>query len=244
MRVSFIIPAYNEARGIGACLRSIERDCGRFAGECEIIVCDNNSTDETREIVASFPQVRLVEEHEKGANRARQCALRAATGEFIASLDADTRLPDGWLTQAIRELEDVNTVAVSGPFIYYDISEPARWVVRAYYTIGYAIHRACEVLFGHGSMMQGGNVFTRRDALMHVGGYDTSIEFYGDDTALARALGKIGRVKWSFALPIYASGRRLLHEGLARSGFVYALNHFWIIFFERPHTKQYRDIRP
>lgn len=245
MKISFVIPAYNEEKNVGACIESAKRACEKLGASYEIVIGDNASTDRTREIAGSYSGVRVIEEREKGANRARQAAFLASNGAFIASIDADTVVPDGWLEKALHELEhDASLVAVSGPFYYYDLSAPARVLVKLFYAGGYLIYLANRFVLRHGSMIQGGNVLIRRDALSRAGGYDTAIDFYGDDTALANELSKIGGVKWTFALSIHASGRRLREEGLVRSGFVYALNHFWIHIFGTPHTKEHEDVRP
>ena len=93
-------------------------------------------------------------------------------------------------------------------------------------------------------MLQGGNFVIRRDAMIRAGGYDTSITFYGEDTDVAKRLSKVGRVQWTFRLPVYASGRRLKKEGIVRMSIKYTLNHLWILWFDRPFTMRYIDIRP
>jgi hypothetical protein len=92
-------------------------------------------------------------------------------------------------------------------------------------------------------MLQGGNFVVRRAVLQNIGGFDTTITFYGEDTDIARRLAIQGRIWWTWRLPIHASGRRLRAEGLMRSGVRYALNFFSILFFKRPATKTYTDIR-
>lgn len=245
MKVSFIIPAHNESAVIRDCLGSVVREIDRTGLDAEIIVADNCSSDGTGRIASSFPKVRVIEAKQKGANRARQAGLEASSGEFIANVDADTILPEGWLSVALSEFEkDPRLVALSGPFIYYDISPFARSLVKMFYAAGYLGHLLHQFVFRIGAMLQGGNIFMRRDALVRAGGYDTSIAFYGDDTHLARELSKLGHVKWKFGFTILASGRRLAHEGLMRSGFVYALNHFWVLYVGKPYTTAYKDIRP
>jgi hypothetical protein len=51
-------------------------------------------------------------------------------------------------------------------------------------------------------------------------------------------------VKFTFALPILASGRRLAGEGVFATGIRYAVNYMWIVAFGRPFTRTSRDIRP
>ena len=100
-----------------------------------------------------------------------------------------------------------------------------------------------QCVFHVGAMIQGGNFVVRRSALEAIGGYNTAIDFYGEDTDIARRLSKKGRVKWTFRLPIYSSGRRLMEEGIVRVAARYALNFFWVTFFGRPWTKKHTDIR-
>ena len=76
-----------------------------------------------------------------------------------------------------------------------------------------------------------------------MGGYDTSIVFYGEDTDIARRLSEVGRVKWTFALVMYTSGRRLAHEGILTMGVRYAVNYLYTIFYKKPFTKEYIDVR-
>ena len=91
--ISLIIPAYNEEDYLPACLDAV---MANLAGKVhEIIVVDNNSTDRTREVVERYPAVTYVFEGEKGITRARQAGYRASTGDILAYVDADTRLPAG-----------------------------------------------------------------------------------------------------------------------------------------------------
>lgn len=245
MKISFVIPAYNEEQLIGKCLESIEREIVRGGYDAEIIVADNGSTDKTKEVAARFARVRVVEESWKGANRARQAGFKAAKGEYIASLDADVIVPPGWLGAALHQFErDPKLVAVSGPFILYDLSPFHRFLARSFYVAGYVVYVVVRFIFRTGSMIQGGNILLRRDALEKIGGHNTAIEFYGDDTDTARRLSKVGNVKFTFKLPMYTSGRRLQHEGIVRIGMRYAINYFWVTMFGKPYTIRYKDIRP
>ena len=54
---------------------------------------------------------------------------------------------------------------------------------------------------------------------------------------------KVGDVKFTFKLPIYSSGRRLAGEGFLKMGIRYGLNYVWIMFFKKPFTKDYIDVR-
>lgn len=245
MKVSFVIPAYNEHELIGKCIESINKEIERSGFEAEIVIADNNSTDDTREIAARYPRVKVVEEHWKGANRARQTGFKASHGEFIASLDADVIVPSGWLTTAMREMErNSNTVAISGPFIYYDLPLWERALIRIFLLSYPVANFFVQNVFHAGAVLQGGNYLVRREALERIGGHNTAIEFYGDDTDTGSRLSKIGKVKWTLALPIYTSGRRLKGEGALKTAFKYLINFFSVILAGTPVTKSYQDIRP
>ena len=85
--VSVIIPAYNSARFITECLKSVAGQKGDIP--IEIIVIDDGSSDDTREKVRAFGGVRLLEQENAGPSAARNRGIAAATGEFIAFLDSD-----------------------------------------------------------------------------------------------------------------------------------------------------------
>ncbi len=245
MKISFVIPAYNEAASLEGCLDSIRRELRGKPWKSEIIVVDNASTDATARLAAGYPGVTVVSEPRKGITFARQAGLAASRGELVANVDADTILPSGWLETAARAFaEDPQLVCLSGPVIYYDASRSVRLCTRLFYFAGFATYLINRFVLRTGSMVQGGNFVCRRPALESVGGFNTAIAFYGEDTDIAQRLHRIGRVKFTFHLPIYASGRRLAAEGLLTTGARYALNYFWVLLFGRPFTRRSTDVRP
>jgi cellulose synthase/poly-beta-1,6-N-acetylglucosamine synthase-like glycosyltransferase len=246
MKISFSIPAYNEEHRIGRCLASVQKEIVRagMENEVEIIVVNNASTDRTKEVALGFQSVKVVDETRKGLTFARQAGYEHSTGELIANVDSDTMLPPGWLDTVTEEFSrDTDLLALSGPFKYYDLSTVARFWVSVFYAIGYITYAFNKHVLRAGAMLQGGNFIVRRDAMQKIGGFDTSIKFYGEDTDVARRLSAIGNVKWTFKLPIYASGRRLAHEGILRMGVRYALNYLWTTFAKKPWSEEYVDIR-
>ena len=92
-------------------------------------------------------------------------------------------------------------------------------------------------------MVQGGNFVLRRTALEQIGGFNTAISFYGEDTDIARRVAKVGDVRFSFDLKMYSSARRLKKEGMLTMAARYTINYFWIMFRKKPFTEEYVDIR-
>lgn len=245
-KIAFVIPAYNEEHLIGPCLSTVVAEADRFGGDVEIVVVDNNSRDRTAAVVSGFPQVRLIHETRKGPVFARSRGFdEVPDADLIASIDGDTLVPPGWLDVVADEFHrDPRLVCLSGPYIYYDLPALSRAFVEAYYFLAAGIHFLQRHILRRGAVVQGGNVVLRRSAWVEAGGYDTSIEFYGDDTDIAMRMSRVGNVRFTRRLRMKTSGRRLATEGLFRTGFTYAINFFWVTFTGRPITKEYRDIRP
>ena len=245
MKLTCVIPAYNEERYLEDCLRSIEREAGtRLGKDIEVVVVNNGSNDRTRAIAASFPFVRIVDEPVRSLTRARSTGVNASSGELIANIDADTRVPHGWIETIFNEFEkQPELLALSGPFIYYDLSLPTRALVRCFYGISFLVYLTNRFVLRVGSMLQGGNFIVRRSALEKIGGFDLSIDFYGEDTDIAKRLTVYGPVKWTFKFPIYSSGRRIKAEGLVRAAWRYTLNYFSVMFFGRPFSREHTNIR-
>ncbi len=244
MKLSFVIPAYNEEAFLGKCLESILAEVGRSSYNTEIIVVDNGSTDGTRAVAARYPSVHLVEEQRKGIVWARQAGYLAATGELIANIDADNILPKGWINRVFEEFSrNEKLVVLSGPLVYYDVSWLRRVQTKLFYSLGYLTYLLNHFVIRKGGMVQGGNFVVRASALMEIGGYDTRIDFYGEDTDIARRMQGAGRIKFTFRLPIYSSGRRMIEEGFFATGLRYALNYIWILVLNRPFHNKSTDIR-
>ncbi len=245
MRLSFVIPAYNEEKTLPLCLQSVLNEVARNEGiACEIIVVNNASTDKTPEVARKYGGVKVVNEPRKGLTRARQAGFVKSRGELIANVDADVVLPEGWLKKVVDEFsENRELICLSGPHHYYDAPVFTRALTRAFYGFGFLIYLINKHVLRIGSMVQGGNFIVRRSALEKIGGFDTSIEFYGEDTDIARRLNGVGDVKFSFSLPIYASGRRLMEEGVVKTGARYAANFLSVSYFKKSLTKEHSDLR-
>ena len=251
MKISFVIPAHNEERMIGKCLASVFTEIDRIPNDghlmsvdVEVVVVDNKSTDRTREEALRFPNVTVVRENLKGLVYARRAGWVATDGDLVANIDADTLVPKGWLQTVMKEFEkDKNLVALSGPYIYYDLPAWKRVLVKVFYFLGWLIHLVNHHVLHAGAMIQGGNFVLRRGAWDSVGGFDTTISFYGEDTDVAKRIGKVGKVKWTWGLPMYTTGRRLDKEGLVKMSFIYTLNHLSILWTGKPATKHYSDVR-
>lgn len=245
MKLSIVIPAYNEEAYVGKCLASIAAEQARGHFEMETIVVNNASTDQTGDVARTFPFARVIDEPQKGLVRARQTGYETSSGELVANVDADAVLPEGWVKKVMEEFSaNPKLVALSGPYIYYDLPVLLNAVIRFWYWMGKGISLLNTLVTGRsGTLLQGGNFILRRSALEKAGGFDLNFDFYGEDTAIARRMGSQGRVKFTFRLPMYTSGRRLRGEGIFTMAGKYGVNFFWTIIFGKAYSKEYKDIR-
>ena len=236
IKISLVIPAYNEEKYIGECLQAaIKNSGGRFY---EIIVVDNNSKDKTAEVAKGYPNVKVVFGEEKGLTRARQYGYEAATGDVLAYIDADTRMPSGWFDQVVKEFSKNPGLAVlSGPYFYFDVPWYIKLEVKLYYYL------ALPIYFLVGYMATGGNFAIRKSVLEKMKGFDTGISFYGEDTNLARRAHEFGKVKFKIGFVMHTSGRRFSGQGLISTAYLYVLNFFSEVLWHKSVSKEYKDIR-
>ncbi len=244
MKLSIIIPAYNEEHYIGACLDAISHTIPGHEKNVEVIVVNNASTDGTRAVVERYPFVRIVDESAKGLVRARRAGYLASTGELIANIDADTRMPFGWIDTVLVEFDEhPRLAALSGPYYYYDVSPLVHASTWFWYRVGYVSHWFNQYVLRRGAMLQGGNFIVRKSALEAIGGYNLNFDFWGEDTDMARRMCTQGEVKFSFALTMPTSGRRINQEGMISTAARYAINYVWALLFDKPFTREVKDIR-
>jgi glycosyltransferase involved in cell wall biosynthesis len=242
LRVSAIVCAYNEERSLRAALHSL---FAQTRVPDEVIVVNNASSDRTREVAESVSGVVVVVEPDKGLVRARARGLQAATGELLLYIDADCRAPLMLVERMEREfLASPDTVAVTGPYRFYDWDWLGIAGARVYdYTLAPLAHVTAQHLLRIGAVLYGGNFAVRRAALDAIGGFDTSIEFHGEDTNLGRRLATVGTVRLINRCFIYTSARRYKAFGRGKVFRLYVRNFWWETVHHRPKDVVHEDVR-
>ena len=239
---SVIVCAYNEEKYLAGCLHSV---LAQTRVPDEILVINNASTDATRVVATRIPGVRVVDEPRKGLVVARETGRLAARGDILAYIDADCRVPIDWLARIEREfLIDDAPVAVTAGYRYYDWDFIGRVLLRAYdFTLAPVTHVLAQDVFKLGAILYGGNFAVRSEALEWIGGFDTSIEFHGEDTNLARRLARVGRVRLLHSVHVYTSARRYQAMGRGKVFGLYIRNFCSEIFRHRPADAVHEDVR-
>jgi glycosyltransferase involved in cell wall biosynthesis len=227
MKISVIIPAYNEEKYLSKTLEAIlAQDYLDF----EVIVVDNASTDKTAEIARLFPKVKVVSESRKGTMWACERGRKEATGEIIVRMDADCLPEKDWLAKGSAFFKDDKVVGVSGPYDYYDAEKLFRYFSVHFQKILYSLANILVRAMKNGGVMIGGNSFMRANTLANAGGFNTSFIFYGDDTDTAIRLSRHGRIVFNSTLVMKTSSRRFKKEGATSLTARYIFHFFKVIF--------------
>jgi len=237
--LTVVIPAYNEEKYLPLCLESIRKQ--RYAGGYEVIVVDNASTDDTAKVALSWG-AKVVYENKRSPACARQKGAEAATGDIIAFIDADTQAPTCWLSAiASRFVREPETVVISGPYAYFDAGRIAGIVSYPGNFINICLDHLFRRVLKKGGALWGSNFAVRRSALLAVGGFDTSIKFYGEEYELSLRLkkaGKAGIIPWLFVL---TSARRLKRLGVVTQYWNWIVDYFSVLFWYRPIPEKLVD---
>ena len=232
--ISVVIPAYNEEKYLPACLHAVGQQ--EDAPPYEVVVVDNASTDGTADIARQFG-ARVVAEPRKGVSRARQTGFEAAGGEIIASTDADTIVPPGWLARIAAHFRDDPALGgVYGPVHWPDGRPIEQFILRYMVSRGQWLCNRVRRDFWWGS-----NFAVRREVFWRAGGFPVDWPA-GEDTDLSLRVSRIARVRFDPNLVVYASSRRA-REGWARLGrntMIHAVERFVL---RRPPSLPMVDLR-
>ncbi|HET9366878.1 MAG TPA: glycosyltransferase [Candidatus Udaeobacter sp.] len=193
--ISFIVPAYNEELELPSTLEAIRAAASGTAQPWEIIVVDDASTDATPEI-AEQAGARIVSIHRRQIAAARNAGARAAQGEYLFFVDADTQINRIHVTEAMALLEAGYT------------GGGARGVMDGFIPLWSRIllHAFCTLYFGL-NLGAGAFLFTTRRNFQATGGFDEQY-FAGEEVYFSLALRRLGRFK-VLREPVHTSGRKL-----------------------------------
>ena len=202
--VSIITPAFNEAAILVNTLQYLRAaQCHfkeQFGLECEIIVVDNASTDETAE-VARQQGVIVAHDPIRNIARARNTGARTARGDVLVFVDADTVVPEETIARIWCAL--LPQSCLGG--VIEPLYQPARRSMRLYLATWRWYGR-------HMRMSQGPVQFFRQQSFENIGGYDESL-YMGEDVECIWRLRKLARQSGGYVesiqdIAVRASSRR------------------------------------
>ena len=204
MKISIIVPAFNEEQFLGKTLAQIKAAAGALVNtgwETELIVCDNNSTDRTAEI-ARAAGANVVFEPVNQISRARNSGAAAATGDWLVFVDADSHPSAGLFTDMAKEIQSGTCIA-GGATIRWNKQNVLTALMMPILNVGFRWRR-----FLHGPFM-----FIESAVFRKLGGFSLET-FAAEDWELGQRLQKLARETGKrFVIlhrhPILTSARRL-----------------------------------
>ena len=198
MKLSVIVPAFNEERLLAGTLRHLEVGLEVFerrGWSSELVVCDNNSTDRTSEI-ARRAGARVVFEPLNQISRARNAGAKAASGEWLLFVDADSSPSPGLFGEVLAAIESGRCVG-GGATVAMAHPSPALAVWIALWN---AISRSL-------GWAAGSFIFCDAAAFRAVGGFSEEL-FASEEIDLSRRLKRLGRFVILHRHPLVTSGRK------------------------------------
>jgi N-acetylglucosaminyl-diphospho-decaprenol L-rhamnosyltransferase len=229
--ISIIILSWNTRNLLASCLRSIYQTANDL--DMEIIVVDNASQDDSREMVrAEFPQVRLIENKENvGFARANNQAARIAQGQYIFLLNSDAELQTDSLQVMLTLMKNnpkagivgAQLINPNGSFQASHTNFPTLWrefliltgLGRIFYGYWYPSHGPENELGPQAvDYVEGAALLIRRDIYLQQNGLDEGYFMYTEEVDICYRFRKSGWQVW------YHPQARILHHGGASS-----LNH-------------------
>ena len=190
MKISIIVPAFNEERLIASSLRSIREASRAFAElgwDCELIVCDNNSTDATAALAREHG-AHVVFEPINQISRARNRGASAATGDWLVFIDADSQPSEGLFVSMAEQIEQGKCLG-GGSTLSLDVARLIPRMLVGLWNIGSRTLRWCAGSF----------IFCEAAAFKRVGGFNEEF-FASEEIDLSQKLKRLGK----------ASGRPLV----------------------------------
>jgi cellulose synthase/poly-beta-1,6-N-acetylglucosamine synthase-like glycosyltransferase/peptidoglycan/xylan/chitin deacetylase (PgdA/CDA1 family) len=216
--VAVIVPAFNEAVGIEAAVRSID---ATDYPSLEIVVVDDGSDDGTAGVVerVALPRVTVIQKENGGKASALNAGIAATTAPVVVMVDGDTQFEPDTIRRLVQPLADDRVGAVSGNTkVGNRRGLLGRWQHIEYVT-GFNLDRRMYEVLQCTPTVPGAVGAFRRDALEEVGG--VSDDTLAEDTDLTLSIGRTGR------RVVYADDARAWTEAPASLGSLWRQRYRW-----------------
>lgn len=200
MKVSVIIPAYNEEKYIMGCLESLKN---QEVPADEIIVIDNNCTDKTVEIAKNY-DVKIIKQPIQGMIPARDIGFENASYEILVRCDSDSIAPRDWIKNIRENFEKEDIVGVFGPGIFYDSKLPGSFVLfffRTYFFLG-------KIILGHEMLLGSNMAITKKSWDLVKDKTCKKDNIVHEDLDIAIHVGKLGKIVFDKKITNRISARR------------------------------------
>lgn len=202
MKISVVIPVYNEEAIIEKCLQALYKQTEL---PDEVILVDNNCTDNSIQIAKKYP-VRIIKEKQQGISYARNAGFNAAKHELIGRIDCDTVLRPNWIKTVKQTFaKHPEYLAITGPIFFHDLL--IKHIASTVHSMIY--YHLLKQVHGH-YLVVGCNMALRKSAWKKV--KDLVImnnHEVHEDLDLAIQIAKFGQIGYISEMDTDISGRRI-----------------------------------
>jgi glycosyltransferase involved in cell wall biosynthesis len=234
VKISIVVPAFNEEKFLGETLAQIKSAADALAKagwQTELIVCDNNSTDHTADI-AWAAGATVVFEPANQISRARNSGAAAATGDWLVFVDADSHPSAGLFADMAEEIQSGKCIA-GGAIIRWDQKHFVTELLTSVVNIAFRWRR----------LLSGAFIFIETAEFRKLGGFSNEA-FAGEELELSRRLKQLARKTGKrFVIlhrhPVVTSARRMqLYTARQKIGQIRLL---YYIIFDPHHVTNSRE---
>jgi glycosyltransferase involved in cell wall biosynthesis len=204
VKISVVVPAFNEEKLIAASLAAVRKAMEAFSARgwsSELVVCDNNSTDRTAELARAAGATVVFEPINQIA-RARNKGAEAATGDWLVFVDADSHPSAELFADAAAAIE-------SGKYIYGGCTIR----LDGHYPVASMVTRLWNGVSRMKKWAAGSFIFCEAAAFREIGGFDKNL-FVSEELDLSNRLWQVARARGKRAVilrahPLVTSARKM-----------------------------------
>lgn len=194
-KVSIIIPCFNEEKNIKACLDSVFNL--KYSRQLfEVIVVDNGSTDNTRDVANQY-EITLIRDDQKSVAGLRNLGAKYAHGNILAFIDADCMVSETWLMRAQQYFNEMEVVLWGAPPV---IPKNATWVQQTWFLVRQKKDEIEEV-----EWLESMNMFVRKDLFTEIKGFNENLET-AEDVDFSYRISKKGKIISDMSINVVHTG--------------------------------------
>jgi glycosyltransferase involved in cell wall biosynthesis len=182
LTLDVVVPTYNRSSLLRKTIQSLLSASVPEGLHVSIIVVDNNSKDDTRDVVFEMQaqahlRIEYVLQPLQGSSQTRNAGIGAGTGELIGVIDDDEEVEAHWYETVAREFADPNIQFIGGPCLPNCEIPLPQWLPPGYNGVIGAIEARPRQIFGESfpGILPGGNAVFRRAVFERVGLYDVQL---------------------------------------------------------------------
>jgi glucosyl-dolichyl phosphate glucuronosyltransferase len=221
---SILVCTYNRCNYLKETIESIIEAIGKRE-DCELIIIDNNSTDQTSEIVesfSSFSSLKYYLETKQGLSHARNRGMREAKGEVLVYLDDDIELPKHYFEVCDQIFQDPDIAISGGKVLPHKVNIP-HWLPKKYYFLVSIFDEGNEPK--HIAYLMGANFAIRRSIALQIGKFNTNLGRKGSNLAGGEEIDYLNRAKQLGFKTMYNPDQKVWHKINEKLNELYVLKY-------------------